>query len=113
MGRERTLYQLRLREQAIALELTNAANDLEEARQSLAATRLARDLSRKNLDAEQRKYELGVQTIFFVLDAQTQLAQAELSFLRAQIDYHRAVIAAERATGELGRRWVSQLLAKS
>jgi outer membrane protein len=113
VGRERTLYQLRLREQAIALELTNAANDLEQARQSLAATRLARDLSRKNLDAEQRKYELGVQTIFFVLDAQTQLAQAELSFLRAQIDYHRAVIAAERATGELGRRWVSQLLAKS
>jgi outer membrane protein len=113
VGRERTLYQLRLREQAIALELTNAANDLEQARQSLAATRLARDLSRKNLEAEQRKYELGVQTIFFVLDAQTQLAQAELSFLRAQIDYHRAVTAAERATGELGRRWVGQLLAES
>jgi outer membrane protein TolC len=55
----------------------------------------------KNLEAEQRKYELGVQTIFFVLDAQTQLASAEQGLLQAQVSYQRAVTAVERGTGSL------------
>jgi outer membrane protein TolC len=53
------------------------------------------------LEAEQRKYELGTQTLFFVLDAQTQLVQAELSLVQAQLGYQRAVAAVETATGEL------------
>ncbi|MGH9794037.1 MAG: TolC family protein [Candidatus Acidiferrales bacterium] len=56
---------------------------------------------RANLEAEQRKYDLGAQTIFFVLDAQTQLAQAEQDLLQSQIDYQRAVTAVQRATGAL------------
>jgi HAE1 family hydrophobic/amphiphilic exporter-1 len=97
----RSLYTMRQREQAITLEVRNAVHQLEQAKLSMAASRIARDLAQKNLEAEQRKYELGVQTIFFVLDAQTQLATAEQDFLRSQISYRRAVTALDRAIGAL------------
>jgi len=41
------------------------------------------DLAQKDLAAERRKYELGSEPIFFVLNAQTGLAQAELNLLQA------------------------------
>ena len=58
---------------------------LWEAKLTLAAGKAALDLAQKALAAEQRKYELGSQTIFFVLDAQTRLAQAQSDLLQAEI----------------------------
>ena len=52
-----------------------------------------------------------MQTIFFVLDAQTQLAQAEASLVQAQISYRRATTALDRATGELLSRHKVQIAA--
>ncbi len=101
ISKRRDLYTLRSREQAITLEVRNAIHQLEQAKLSMAAARIARDLAQKNLEAEQRKYELGVQTIFFVLDAQTQLASAEQGLLQAQVSYQRAVASVERATNAL------------
>jgi outer membrane protein len=101
VSKRRDLYQLRQRQQAITLEVRNAVNQLEQAKLSVAAAKLARDLAQKNLQAEQRKYELGAQTIFFVLDAQTQLSAAEQSLVQAQISYQRALVAMDRATGQL------------
>jgi HAE1 family hydrophobic/amphiphilic exporter-1 len=100
-SKRRDLYSLRSREQAITLEVRNAVHQLEEAKLSMAAAKIARDVAQKNLEAEQRKYELGVQTIFFVLDAQTQLASAEQGLLQAQVSYQRAVSAVERSTNSL------------
>jgi outer membrane protein TolC len=101
IGKRRTLYQLRQREQAIRLEVKNAVNQLEQAKLSIAAARVSRDVAKKNLEAEQRKYELGTQTIFFVLDAQTQLAQSEQDLAHSQISYQRAVTALDKARGVL------------
>jgi outer membrane protein len=101
VGKRRSLYQLRSLEQAVTLEVRNAIHQLEQAKLSIAASRIARDLTQKNLEAEQRKYELGTQTLFFVLDAQTQLVQAELGLVQAQLSYQRAVAAVQTATGEL------------
>lgn len=99
VAKRQSLYQLRQRQQTLWQEVRNAVHQLEQTRLSTAAARLARDLAQKNLEAEERKYELGVQTIFFVLEAQTQLAQAEQALLRAEIDYQRARIAFDRSTG--------------
>lgn len=104
VAKRRSLYQLRQREQGITLEVRNAVHQLEQAKLSMAAARIARDLAQKNLEAEQRKYELGAQTIFFVLEAQTQLSQAEQSLLQAEIGYQRAMTAVDRATGTLLER---------
>lgn len=101
VAQKRTLYTQRQREQAITLEARSAVHQLEQAKLSMAASKIALDVARKNLEAEQRKYELGAQTIFFVLDAQTQLSTAEQELLRAQIGYQRAITAVDRATGTL------------
>lgn len=101
VGKRRSLYQLRSLEQAVTLEVRNAVHQLEQSKLSISASRIARDLTQKNLEAEQRKYELGTQTLFFVLEAQTQLVQAELSLVQAQLGYQRAVAAVQTSTGEL------------
>lgn len=87
--------------QSITLEVTNAVHLLEQAKLTLQAAKISEDLARKNLQAEQRKYELGGTTIFFVLDAQTQLANAEFALAQAQTNYQTAVAAVDHATGKL------------
>lgn len=101
VDRERALYLLREEEQVVALEVQTAIDDLERAKLSLTVARLARDLAQKTLEAEQRKRELGENTLFLVLEAQAGLAAAELSFLRAAVDYQRAVTGVDRATGTI------------
>jgi outer membrane protein TolC len=53
------------------------------------------DLKKKNMAAELRKYELGSGTIFLVLEAQTEVAQAKQSLLQAEVGYQLAVTAVE------------------
>lgn len=65
------------------------------------ATWAAYELSSQSLDAEERKYQLGAQTIFFVLQAQTQMASAEAAVLQSEINYQLARLAFEHATGML------------
>ena len=59
------------------------------------------DLAQKSLHADERKYELGAETVFFVLDAQTQLAQAELNLIQSQVNFQIAVAQLDHSTGDL------------
>jgi outer membrane protein TolC len=101
VSRRRSQYQARQQEEDITLQVATAVHQLEQARISLDATRVAYDLSRKSLEAEERKYQLGAQTIFFVLQAQTVLASAEAAVLQAEINYQLARAAVDHATGML------------
>ena len=101
VSRRRDLYTDRQLREQITLEVANAVHSLEEAKLSLAASNEALELSRKNLAAEQRKRELGTETAFFVLEAQTELAQAESIVLQAEVAYQVAVAAVQHATGKL------------
>ncbi len=76
VSKKRDLFSQRSTFEAIELEARNAVHQLEQAKLSMSAAKIARDLTQKNLDAEQRKYELGAETIFVLLDTQTQLANA-------------------------------------
>ena len=101
VSKRRSLYQMRNLEQTIATEVKNAVHDLELAELVMAAAQTSRDLFAKNLAAEERKYQLGAQTVFFVLDAQNQLSQAELSLVQSQIAYQKALAAVDHSTGTL------------
>jgi HAE1 family hydrophobic/amphiphilic exporter-1 len=101
VSRRQDLYRQRQETQALWQEVKNAVHQVEQAELSIAAAKVSRDLAQKTLEAEQRKYELGASQIFFVLDAQTQLAQAELSLVQAEIGYQLAVAGVEHATGTL------------
>jgi outer membrane protein TolC len=96
--------------QTILLDVTNAVHLLEQAKLTLQAAKISEDLARKNLQAEERKYQLGGSTIFFVLDAQTQLANAEFSLAQAQTNYQTAVAAVDHATGKLLEHHQVQIL---
>jgi len=97
----RDQYQERRTNQSITLEVTNAVHSLEQAKLSMEAAKVAEDLARDTLHADERKYELGAETVFFVLDAQNQLANAEQSLIAAQVSYQLAVAALDHATGDL------------
>ena len=68
---------------------------------SLEASKQSLELSIKTLAAEQRKYELGDQEIFFVLQAQQQVAGAEAALLLSEISYQTSIAALDHATGTL------------
>lgn len=101
VSRRRDLYSDRQLREQITLEVANAVHMLEQAKLSLAASQRALDLSKQNLSAEQKKHELGDETVFFVLEAQTEVAEAESSVLQAQVAYAVAVATVQHATGEL------------
>jgi outer membrane protein TolC len=109
VAKRRDLYTDRRIRQSITLDVTNSVHQLEESKIDMEASKVALDLAQKNLQAEQRKYALGAQPIFFTLEAQTELAQAELSLVQAQVGYRLAVTAVEHATGDLLSRYHVQL----
>jgi HAE1 family hydrophobic/amphiphilic exporter-1 len=101
VSRHHDLYLAQQVREQITFEVSDAVHQLELGKLTLAAGRTALDLAQKALAAAQRKYELGVETIFFVLDAQTKLAQAESSLLEAQVNYQVAVALVDHATAGL------------
>ncbi len=101
VSRRSDLYNERQLREQVALDVSNAVHQLEQAKLSIAAGKEALDLAKKTMAAEQRKYDLGSETIFFVLEAQTELASAQLSLLQSQVNYQLAVAGLDHATGEL------------
>ncbi|HKD81693.1 MAG TPA: TolC family protein [Candidatus Angelobacter sp.] len=101
VSKRRSLYQMRGLQQTISTQVKNAVHDLEQAELVITAAQDSRELAAKNLAAEERKYQLGAETIFFVLDAQNQLSQAEQSLVQAQISYQKALAEVDHATGSL------------
>ena len=99
--RHRDLYSEQQVREQIIFDVNNAVHQLEEAKLNLEAGKTALDLAEKSLAADQRKYELGSETVFFLLDAQTRLATARANLLQAQIDYQNAVATVGYATGNL------------
>ena len=104
VARRSDLYQLRKEQQTVTLEVVNAVHQLEQAKLSLEAAKIARDLGRKTLESEQRKYDVGIGQLFLVLEAQGELTQSELSVVQAEIGYQLALTAVDHATGELLER---------
>jgi outer membrane protein len=88
--------ELRQIELQVATEVTNAAIQLSNTAEAVQAAQSARELSDRRLEAEQSKFEVGMQTNYFVVQAQRDLADARISELRAVLDYRRALVEFER-----------------
>ncbi|HLW97398.1 MAG TPA: TolC family protein [Candidatus Acidoferrales bacterium] len=101
VNKRRDLYSKRQLEQSIQLEARNAINNLEVAKLSLAQAFIARDLAQKNLEGEQKKYDLGLDSIFVLLQTQLQLTSAEQAVIQAQVSYQLALVGVDHATGEI------------
>jgi outer membrane protein TolC len=94
-------FRVRSAEQGVRLQVLNAISNLESSRAGVELAKTARDLAKKRVDAEQRKYELGIDTIFFLLTAQTDLTTAESQLVNQTINYRLSELALLRAAGTL------------
>jgi HAE1 family hydrophobic/amphiphilic exporter-1 len=92
LEREQSVARLRSSELKVVREVRQAGMQLEQNRQRIETTRLARELSEQRLDAEQKRFEVGMSTNFNVIQAQRDLAVARNNELLAQLDYQIAMI---------------------
>ena len=86
---------------ASCVEVRRAVRGVESGIKRVEAARVNVGLQQKKLDAEQKKFENGMSTSFEVLTFQNDLADAELSEIRARLDYLKALTALERSQGTL------------
>jgi outer membrane protein TolC len=100
---EANLARARLQNQQSARQLDagriRAATEIREFGRTVTAnskrveaTRAARTLADKRLEAEEKKFQAGMTTSFFVLQAQRDLNQARNNELQALIDYLKSVV---------------------
>jgi outer membrane protein TolC len=95
--RNQAAAQLRSLELTVATDVTNAALQVESSLKRYEASSVARELSETRLQAEQSRFEVGLSTNFFVVQAQRDLATAQNTELRALLDYRRALVDYERS----------------
>jgi|SRR5579862_7448178 len=89
--------QLKQVELQVATEVTNAAITARNNAEAVQAAQVARELAQQKLGAEQSKFEVGMSTNYFVVQAQRDLADAQNSELRAVLNYRKALVEMERA----------------
>jgi outer membrane protein TolC len=95
--RNQTQARMRALELQIATEVTNAALTVQSNLKRVEAAQAARELAEKRLEAEQSKFEVGMSTNFFVVQAQRDLRDAQNTELRALADYRKSLVTFERA----------------
>lgn len=95
--KQQTVAQERALELQVATEVTNAAIQVDSSLTRYQAAAATRELVQKRLDAETSKFEVGMSTNFFVVQAQRDLADAQNAELRALLDYRKALVDYQRA----------------
>ena len=93
------ISQRKTLEQSIEVEVRNALQGVETGRQRVETARASREAAEKQSESEQRRFEAGLSTTYFVLERQNALSQAKGRELRAMTDYSKAVAELQRVMG--------------
>jgi outer membrane protein len=88
----------RSQDQAIEMDVRNAAQAVDTAQKRVVASRAARESAEQQLSGEQKLYEVGRSTTFLLLQRQNELTTARTNELQAQTDYNKALADLQRAT---------------
>jgi outer membrane protein TolC len=91
--------RLRQLQNGIVVQVRNSQIALEQNQARVDAAIKSRELQERTLDAEQKKYQLGASSIFLVIQAQRDLAQAQSAEVRALADLIKARVEFERTLG--------------
>ena len=92
LERSRSEASRRSLELRVTTQVREAARSVRTNLQRVEATRVARELAERQLEAEQRKFEVGLSTNFFVFRAQRDLATARSTEQQAILDYTRSLV---------------------
>jgi len=97
LQRNQSMTRIRALEVQIAAEVANAALTVQSNLKRVEAATAARELAQKRLEAEQSKFDVGMTTNFFVVQAQRDLRDAANTELRALADYRKSLVNFERS----------------
>lgn len=93
--------RMRNTEQQIRQEVLNGVSQVESGRANVQLAEIAVDFARKRAEADQKRYDLGVINIFFLLSAQNDLTVAESQLVNAQVTYRRNLLTLQQRLGTL------------
>jgi HAE1 family hydrophobic/amphiphilic exporter-1 len=86
-------------EQAIEVQVRNALQGIETARQRIAAAEASARAAKEKLDSERRLYQTGESTNFLVLTRQNEYADSRRRAVVARLDFNKNVSLFEQALG--------------
>jgi outer membrane protein len=86
-------------EQNIEVEVRNAVQAVETARLRVDTAKASREAAAKQSESEQRRFQAGLSTTYFVLERQNNLSSAQGRELKAMTDYSKAVSELQRVMG--------------
>lgn len=95
---EQIQARTRAQEQTVIVEVRNAVQAVETARQRVFTARRARENAEKQLEGERQLYEVGKSTTFLLFQRENALTNARNSEIRAETDYNKALSDLQRAT---------------
>ena len=96
-GRAQAAQRLKGAESRAILQVRDAAWKIEMNAKRIETTRAARELADQRLDAERKRFEVGMSTSFLVIQAQRDLAVARNNELQARLAHQLAITAFEAA----------------
>jgi HAE1 family hydrophobic/amphiphilic exporter-1 len=89
--------QLQAQEMQVATQVREYARQVQTNAKRVEATRAARTLAERRLEAEEKKFQAGMTTSFLVFQAQRDLNQSRNNELQALLDYNRSAVDYETA----------------
>jgi outer membrane protein len=93
--------RLRSTEQQIRQDVLNGITQVESSREGVKLAEIALDFARKRADADQKRYDLGVINIFFLLSSQNDLTTAESNLVTQTVQYKRNLLNLQQRLGTL------------
>lgn len=101
VNKRTTVLRERSVEQQVRQEVLNAITNVESSREGVKLAAIALDYARKRADADQKRYDLGVINIFFLLSAQNDLSVAQSNLVNQTVNYKRNVLTLQQRMGTL------------
>src|SRR5207248_10151193 len=92
LERQQAQERLKSSESKAIQQVRDASWKIDMNAKRIATTRAARDLADQRLDVERKRFEVGLSTSFFVIQAQRDLAQAKANELSAILAYDLALV---------------------
>lgn len=90
--------QTRAQEQIVIVEVRNAVQGLETARQRVLTARRARENAEELLKGERALFDAGRSTTFLLFQRENSLTNARNAEIRSETDYNKALADLQRAT---------------
>jgi outer membrane protein TolC len=84
--------QLKNQQLQVATQVRDVTRQVQTNQKRVEATRASRQLAERRLEAEEKKFQAGMSTSFFVFQAQRDLSQARANELRAVVDYNHSIV---------------------